>query len=142
MALYSEKVMDHFRNPRNVGVIEIANVVSDTARMATAITARTMAPIFMAATSLHREHEAPGVVAAPAEALQDPAGHIQNSFELGSSGAGERPLDDAIFKGDLDLCALRRRPGRIPGGSRGTCPRRCTRRSTRSAAPSRRADRG
>lgn len=25
MALYSEKVMEHFRNPRNVGVIENAD---------------------------------------------------------------------------------------------------------------------
>ncbi len=46
MALYSEKVMDHFRNPRNVGVIEndiITDVKFETFGCGSAIASSSMA---------------------------------------------------------------------------------------------------
>ena len=46
MALYSEKVMDHFRNPRNVGVIEdgiIEDVKFETFGCASAVASSSMA---------------------------------------------------------------------------------------------------
>ena len=43
MALYSEKVMDHFRNPRNVGVIEDADGVGETFGCGSAIASSSMA---------------------------------------------------------------------------------------------------